>query len=60
MPRSLYEVLDVARDADVAAIKKAYIKQARDTHPDKCPGDETAHSNCPTDLLFLWYPLSNS
>ena len=40
---TLYEVLGVAREADSAAIKKAYIKKARETHPDKCPGDETAH-----------------
>ena len=40
----LYEVLAVDRDADAAAIKKAYIKLARKTHPDKCPGDDSAHA----------------
>ena len=38
----LYETLKVPRDADEAAIKKAYLKLARDTHPDRCPGDEAA------------------
>ena len=39
---NLYETLKVSRDADEAAIKKAYLKLARDTHPDRCPGDEAA------------------
>jgi DnaJ family protein C protein 9 len=38
----LYATLGVPRDADGASIKKAYLKLARDTHPDKHPDDESA------------------
>lgn len=37
-----YEMLGVALDADEAAIKRAYYKQARSCHPDKCGGDPGA------------------
>jgi DnaJ-class molecular chaperone len=40
--RDLYEVLGVPRDADAAAIKKAYRKLARELHPDVNPGDSAA------------------
>jgi curved DNA-binding protein len=40
--RDLYEVLGVPRDADTAAIKKAYRKLARQLHPDVNPGDAAA------------------
>ena len=33
--RCLYEILEVERDADDGAIKKAYRKQAIKWHPDK-------------------------
>lgn len=37
-----YEMLGVALDADEATIKRAYYKQARSCHPDKCGGDPRA------------------
>jgi curved DNA-binding protein len=40
--RDLYEILGVARDADLDAIRKAYRKLARKHHPDLNPGDKAA------------------
>jgi curved DNA-binding protein len=40
--RDPYEILGVARDAEVAAIRKAYRKLARKNHPDLNPGDKAA------------------
>ena len=40
--RDYYEVLGVPKDADEAAIKKAYRVLAKKYHPDANPGDETA------------------
>ena len=35
-----YTILGVQRDADETTIKRAYRKIAKETHPDKHPGDE--------------------
>jgi DnaJ-class molecular chaperone len=40
--KDLYEILGVARDADLETIRKAYRKLARQTHPDLNPGDAAA------------------
>jgi curved DNA-binding protein len=42
MDRKLYDILGVTPTADADAIKKAYRKLARETHPDKNPGDKKA------------------
>jgi len=41
-PRDPYEVLGVTRDADDAAIKKAFRALAREVHPDTNPDDPNA------------------
>jgi molecular chaperone DnaJ len=40
--KDFYKVLGVAKDADSAAVKKAYRKLARDNHPDSHPGNQAA------------------
>ena len=40
----LYATLGVSREADPAVIKRAYLQLARETHPDRCPGDESANA----------------
>ncbi len=40
--RDYYDILGIGRDADVAAIKKAYRQAALRHHPDKNPGDREA------------------
>ena len=42
--RDLYEVLGVSRDADDAALKKAYRVLAKKYHPDINPGDKEAEA----------------
>jgi len=42
--RDYYEVLDVPKDADEAALKKAYRVLAKKYHPDANPGDKEAEA----------------
>ena len=42
--RDYYEVLGVSKDADDAAIKRAYRQLAKKYHPDMNPGDKEAEA----------------
>jgi len=42
MKKDFYDILGVPKNADAAAIKKAYRKKAIEFHPDKNPGDKAA------------------
>ncbi|MBQ0026569.1 MAG: DnaJ domain-containing protein, partial [Lachnospiraceae bacterium] len=42
--RDCYEVLGIPKDADDAAIKKAYRTLAKKYHPDANPGDKEAEA----------------
>jgi molecular chaperone DnaJ len=44
LEKDFYAILGVPRDADAAAVKKAYRKLARTLHPDHNPGDAAAET----------------
>jgi molecular chaperone DnaJ len=44
LEKDFYSVLGVPKDADAAAVKKAYRKLARTMHPDHNPGDAAAEA----------------
>ncbi|WP_129339500.1 DnaJ C-terminal domain-containing protein [Cellulomonas endophytica] len=44
LEKDFYAVLGVPKDADAAAVKKAYRKLARKLHPDQNPGDAAAEA----------------
>jgi len=54
-----YEILGVARDAEVETIRKAYRKLARKNHPDLNPGDKAAEERF-KDISRAWEVLEDS
>ena len=53
MTKDFYAVLGVAKDADAAAIKKAYRKLARQYHPDRnADNPEAAKKSTLVNRLF--------
>src|SRR3954466_14003724 len=57
--KDYYAALGVPKDADAAAIKKAYRKLARDLHPDKNPGNTEAEARF-KDLSEAYDVLSDT
>ena len=44
LEKDYYKILGVPKDADAAAIKKAYRNLARDLHPDRNSTDKAAET----------------
>jgi len=57
--RDLYQVLGVARDADLNTIRKTYRKLARKHHPDLNPGDKAAEERF-KEISRAWEVLEDS
>ena len=59
MGKDYYKLLDVSRDADAEAIKKAYRKQALRWHPDKNQGNREAAEEKFKDVAEAYDVLSD-
>lgn len=59
MPRDLYEILGVSRDASEEDVKRAYRRQARQLHPDT-GGDENAFKELTTAYEVLRNPQTRA
>lgn len=57
--RDLYDILGVAKDADLETMRKAYRKLARQNHPDLNPGDAAAEERF-KDLSLAWEVLQDA
>lgn len=53
MSKDFYSVLEVARDADQAELKRAYRRQARQHHPDRNDGDDARFKEVKKAYDFL-------
>ena len=63
VPRTLYDVLGVAPNADAGELRRAYVSRARDTHPDRyidAPSAERASAESRMrELNEAWHVLGN-
>ena len=57
--KDYYAVLGLARDADLAAIKKAYRTLAKKYHPDANPGNKAAEEKF-KEVSEAYYVLSDA